>query len=969
MDLSKLEERIRNNLYSAGNCYWDTLNYLEEVDGQLVPTNNSTPFSTLWENSVVQGVVNNNEIDKLHRFDSPEYAENFDELARHLPYQTLASIFATPCTIQMQMYLRLKDIQELGVSVSNRVKRVIIPRDTVITHRSGTTYGLLFDIEISVTDGVLVDAVYLDNNNPMKNLLSPVIRVSRLRERLTDYQLNEEIVELTIDVDQFKREVETSPVTVATGFSKTFPLTDQFYHARVFTRVQGVWIEFTTAFSDFIYDPRSTIPTAVVKHLGNMVSVTIPQIFLTNGNVGSEVKIEFYTTKGYQTVDYTQSTEGTWKVKFINQDASIQQYTVPLENFKDVFVITNGTFSGGSDMPDFETQRAQVVAGDIDNDPITELELQSRLRRAGFSYIHAANYLTENTYLAGKTLPLYQANSVEVMYPGGNIPVLLDTLRDIYGVIVNGDNTTITPNAIVRYENGQTNLLSDSDMAQLNNLPTNELLTELNEYRYLNPAFHYVVERLQTSNRLYVYHMRTPKVINRDFVGSNQDAEGAISISSIEVRYNEGAYKLTVRTLATSTYRELANTAFIAQLGVLSSTNQKLAMNHTTVERDDDGNYTFIFDISTLFDIRYGSGLKLSSLSTEYNEAGFIDLESRFEFSFNLVDELPVQLDTQWYLSVDKSKLPEYFQVVTLEAATVQLGYRVDALYCPVRTLPGQQGFKTYPADVMAYYQQDIYARDSAGNLIFTDNPDYDVNEPISETNPAFHYHKLHTKGDPIIVDGSHQVLHAAGTVMVDDSGIPIPDERNQPVIETSLICSDYRFSVAEIEATEAADNILATIESDINPLRVNMLQRSELFYSVSTTVGNITVRLDSETNAYIKREISLRFDVTVDPITYGEANTRALIESKIRKVCGQVINGATSFSANELVSKIDDEIADSVIGFRIVKVGDLDTPASFSVVNDGDVIGLAPKLEVDGSGQITITDDIDVNIVLESRA
>ena len=967
LDLDEMEKRIQENKYSPANSYWDVLTLLEQANSDLVPLNNSTPWTTLLGHGIVQAVINNNEIDKLHRNLSPEYAENYEELARFLPYQTLALIYAKPLTTTAKLYLRLRDIRDYGVVVSAREKKVLIPRDSIYSHSDGTKFGSLFDIEITLTDGSVVDAVYVDNTNPIKSLVSPVIKVAHLQRRLDDNTLDDEIVELTINLDQYSKSVTTYPITAATGFSKTLTVSNQFYHARVYTRQSGSWVECTTAFSDFIYDPRATIPTAVLKLTDTLVNISIPQIFITNGLVGSEVKVELYTTKGYQTLDYSLTNDSTFSIDFTNRNLDTLTYSNPLKQFSDVFLLMNDKFIGGEDIPSFDVLREQVVKENLTSDPITELQLTATLNRLGYSFIHASNYLTENTYLASKALPLYTTDTANVLHPGGNLPILLENLSESYGVLDNGNNYTITPDAVIKYINGQSVLLNSNEVTTLLNNTTLNLVSELNTVRYLNPVFHYVVESLVTENAIEVYHLRSPSIVTRDFIGINPNGEGTIGVSGVAIAYNKTGYTLEVTTASTSYYQGLDDTAFIAQLVVSSTTGQKLSMNHTGVERTEDGDYVFTFNLSTNFDIRRELGIDVTSLTTEYNEPGFINLTQLFELSFNLVSDLPETLDTQWQTRVESSKLPSLFQVVTLESVTVSFGERIDAIHCPVRTLAGSVEYVTHTEDVLAYHEKDVPQRDSNNRLIFTDNPDYTDSEPVSETNRPFIYQYEHRAGDPVIVNGVHQVLYPAGSVVLDEFGQAVELNRGVFSIETALICADMRFILAEVSDTLVADQLLGDVQSDIDPLRDKMIQLSELFYDVSRTVGKTTVRISAEKTAYIDREVSLVFDVVVDTLTYRDADTRDLIVTKIKETASNLINGATSFSSNSLITAIDAALGTSVIGFRLERLASLDDVTSFTVTTEGDVLGIAPKLEIDNTGKLAITDDITINITLES--
>jgi hypothetical protein len=734
MTYDDLAAAIAANKYNPGNIYWDSLKLMEDNLGGVVIQNATSPMATLLAHSVIMAVMNNEEVAKLERMESPEYSSNFDELSRFIPYQKLNLIHAIPAVIPVTLYLGLEDLLTYGVS-DNNTRKVIVPKDTTITHNDGITYGFHHDLMITVTDGSVVDAVYQDNTNPLVNLLSPVIKVGRYNRRGETGDVEGTLLSFNIDMYQFDKTSVIYPVTKSGGFSRILDLPDQYYHARVYTRRGNDWIELRTAFSDFNYDPNDSIPTAVIKHLGTSIEVAIPYIYITKGLVTSEIKVELYTTRGEISVNYTKSNAEDFTIAFKNRSPDIEMYVSPLRTFKASAALSSANQSGGRNLPDFNEMRSLVASINTNSETITEAQLRTQLTRLGYGFIHHSNYLSENVYLASKALGVMSSDGASVMSLGGSLPTLLRDLSDIHGHYHNGNNHTITPKAIVTLENSQVSLLTEAEAIVFKSLSDAELIDKTNANMYLSPLFHHVFELNDVSNQLHIYRLDAPILESRNFIGVNPNAVGTISVNGVGVTKVDTGYTLVIDASATAVYQGMSSSAWVCQLVVTGYNGVRVSLNHSSVIRDSDGNYKFVFDLTTLYDLQDGRGIKFTNLTSIYGDQTHISLNPTLSVGFVLVDNLPVGTGTTWHSIVDESKLPSDFQVVSLEDITLKLGTQLQSLHRPIRTMAGSTTYLSHSVDVLEYYDEDVAETDEDGYVKFTDNPDYDSALPIGADN------------------------------------------------------------------------------------------------------------------------------------------------------------------------------------------------------------------------------------------
>lgn len=949
-----LEEQIRNNKYNAENSFYHSLDAMSDV---VVAQNATMPLIALLEHQVLSSTVTNSEIDLVNRYLNPNYCDTHETLARHLDYRTLNTIHAIPANTTITLALGVQDLYNYSYMLQDGTRRVVIPEDTVIGYKDEIYYGIHHAIQITLRDNETIDVSYIDNKNPLLELTNPVIE-SRFRN---SSDISNSYTSKTLEFDivcyQFKRTNYTYPVNETLGFTKTYTLTDQYYHARVFSRSGTEWIELNTYFSEFIYNSYSDVGAVVVALSGDQLTLKIPQIFFNRGMIGTEVKVVLYTTKGDINADYGLSLLPDWSVVFNNNDSRYNLLVNPLTKFRDVYVYGNGKLLSGVDIPTVDTLRKKILLSDDGNAPVSEAQLESRLNNLGYNLVHEHNYVSDNLYLASKRLDDIELSDSTVMVSGGGLDIILGDLSDCHGVISNGSNYTLTPSIRCKLDNGLLTVLSNSEVNTLSNLGLEDTLSTYNTGNYLATPFYYLIEQLEYNTLVSVFDMDDVAVTYRDFIGSNTNTNGLISTRDYTLSKVTTGYKLTIVAITNDSFLNYDDDSFIPQLVADDVDGTRYSIIGTMLGRGPDGEFIYEFLLDSTYDLSYLGTTKLTSITNSINGYN-AKLEDTFQLTYNLVKDLPNDIGTTYRASTDSSKLPAQYQVITLEELTLKFGEKLDSLYTPVITYPGSPVLQYHTNDVQAAYSDDVFERDENDFIVFVANPDY----VEGGDEPRFTYNKLHSAGDLIFEeDGTTPKLAITkGQVITNAAGEPVLEARTIQQIQTKLVLVDYKYQLVGTHFEDIKAAIRYSIEEDIEPLEEVMFGLTELKYSLSTSIGDVMVQYDSDTSGSITSGMSFVLTVVVDKVTYSDSAVRTLINTNIQAAISTYVN-TSKFSSSELTARINDSIGETVEGFNITSINGRSDIINFTLGSTSDVIGVKAVLELGVDNKIKLTPDIRV--------
>ena len=327
-------------------------------------------------------------------------ASTAEELYKHMSDYDYINVFATPSTATLTMIVDKDYIISHGEIYNNNYYQVIIPKDTVFT-LGNVNFGIYYPICIRINKHTLSPIVLYDlsTDNPLKTMGSNLVNYTSFS------YMSMNVISIEFPVYQFVKTTKVESITPSNGFAKTYNFNDKFYAIRVYSTKDNVITELNYTFSNSVYDSYTPTAKIVVEPDSNELSVTIPQIYFTNNQIGSIITIEIYTTKGNITNNVSTLTTSQITANY-NLNKNSSKYSTILGRIPTpIFNVSSVRLSGGTDGLTFEEMRDRVIHNSFHNTVlVTPTDLENYFKDNGFKIKKYEDNLTNLTYFAYKVL-------------------------------------------------------------------------------------------------------------------------------------------------------------------------------------------------------------------------------------------------------------------------------------------------------------------------------------------------------------------------------------------------------------------------------------------------------------------------------------------------------------------------------------------------------------------------------------
>lgn len=891
----------------------------------------------------------------------PVAAQTPDELYLHMSDKDYINRFATPAVTTMDVLMNLKEAtNKMVLDPLTGISKLVIPRNSMFTV-ANVNFSIQYPIEIRQLAHGGIQVVYdATIPSPLQPLTTNVIPHEIRTNTDGDY------IHFQFEVMQFDIISQTGSLSSAVDFSIDIPMNDQFYFARVYVQDNlSNWVEIKTTHTDEVYD--IAVPTAVIKVVSNVATVSIPQIYTATGVLNSGIRIDVYETKGilnmilweYPLTAFT----ATW-VALNPTDAT--PFVAPMSTIQNMAVYSTAVVSGGTNAKTFLDLRTQVInnATGAPNIPVTNAQIAGNLSINGYNIIKNIDNITNRVFLATKDMPMptdqtliTPANAMMAL-----ITITLSKLLLINSVIDNGASVTITPDTIYQNVNGVVSPVNSGDLRTLLSSTNDKLAQAVSTGNYLYTPFHYV---LDTHNNAFVvrpYYLDNPQVTTKLFGAQNDTTLLQVNTGSYAITRTATGYQITIVTQSGATYQALNDSDVFVQLSYIPHGERDYAyLNGTLVGKTTAGERIFTFDLSTNFNVDSTDNIQLSKFlmyTTQPRLTG-----SPLLNNFDIVYSTTANVGPQWVNSgvdnlLGRFILPKNVIGITHEVLRVNFGYALGTLWARSRSVISTTQYQQYPTDVPRLYENDIYQLDANGSAVTFDN----AGNPVTTL--------LHAKGSPVLDStGNPILLHHAGDVVMDQNGIPIVANIRDITRQLNIMLLEgaYWFAndaTANNYRAQITQSIVDWLTLDLVNMDAQVLEQTNVYFYPNSTLGSIRAMIDNGIIKNIVAAQSFTVNLSVSKLVYNNLALRQqLTNSTISTIRDQLTSSVISLDA--ITTALKAQYGSDVISVLVSGLGGLDACSVITVLDNSNKCSIKKKLVAMPNNSLIVSEDVSVNFVL----
>lgn len=918
------------------------------------------PFAAALEHGTMASRVAVDAHESILRRAYPSMAQTVGELYFNMYDDAYLGRFSTPALTYFEHLIPKDEILAKVVPYgTDGVKKLVIPSKTSVTI-ADTVFTSQYPIEIRQMRHGGLNFVYdLSQVSPVQALESNVVESKELNIA------GREFIYLRTPMYQVRLNTYQDSLNPATTFSASYTFQDQFYYARVYisdsTSVTG-WREIKTTHTDQVFDPATL--TAILTVDNNLLKVQIPLVYNLQGQSSGELRVDIYTTKGSIDLDLGSYAADQFQVDFNPIDDDVT-YVSPLNTFSTYMVLNPSRVSGGSNALTFAELRDAVIDNTMatPNIPITNAQIAATVERSGYNLVTNINNITKRQFLAARRLPP-PTNGSTISGAGCRMSQLTLNMAQIansQNVKDNGSRVTILPSMLYRYVNGVIYLVSDAEQDALLASPPENIARWTLDNRSLYSPFHYVLDASGDNFDVRPYYLDNPSIVRKTFVGENDTTQLQASIDTYSILKTDAGFEITVQLTSSDQFKLVDDELVVIQMGYKPlGENQYASVNGTLVGYSNNGERIYRFLIASDYDVDSLGGLYTTNMSM-YDEAQVefsMGMQHDIDFSI-IITDTPTPGFSAGELDgmVQAHLLPPVFMTVVRERLTVQFGYDMSEIWRRNRTVLGPESYKTYAADVPAYYAENVYKNTSSGQPEIT----YD--------GTTIHYTVLHRAGDPILdAQGNPVMAHLKGDVVLDADGEPELLEPRKIMREFTMFLVDglYYFATEEASVsyrTEIPMQVVTWLINDIDQIQKRLMEEAEIYLYPITTFGDTLAKVNEDLTSTVSIDQALTVTYYMTPASYGNTALRPSLSNSTKEIVNAALQQTTIAKSNTL-SQLALNAGDSVVNVDIGGLGGVNNFPVLTVLDSSVQLGLRKKLTVLSNQKLLVEDDLNINFL-----
>lgn len=953
-------DMVRNNPTLVQRLALDQYRSFLAGDYDIVdPTN---PFVFLIEASSMNATAAMVRNETNLRRQYPSMAVTDQEIYLHMSDRDYLDRFAEPSYTTISLILGYDEVQQRAVAYgSGGNRRLMIPRNSEFTV-ADHVFTMLNPIEIRVMSHGGLQIVYnTDSPSPLEPLESNQLNWTAFRVQGE----SQDFLKIDIPIKQLRIATNYGKLNLATGFTQVYNFTDQFHYARVYyARADGSWKEMRTTHTDQVYDPLT--PTAVLKLLTNKLQVTIPQVYLTTELINSDLRIDIYTTEGPLELNLSDYPATRFSARWLDLDGDqYSAYFAPLSVFTTYSIFSSDTVTGGRNALTFAELRLRMLdnaLGDF-KQPISEAQLSVSLQDLGYTVVKDVDNVTDRTYLATRSVPV-PTGSDAISGIGCAIRSLLasmDTLAGYSTVADNGTRITVLPETLYLETSGVLEVVDQAVIDAINALDTENKTRLVSSRKYLYSPFHYVLDRSSDVFDLRAYYLGRPTINFKNFVDENPTTGISVSIGDYDVTRTASGYHLTIACRSSDAWKDLSDPSALIQVSFIPKGEVDRAyLNMTLTGVNASGERIYECDLTTNYDIDSSDSLTLTNFQMYENPADThsTSLTQTFEFTFiagnlNLPSFQASYLDSQMGIHI----LPAGSKAISRETISIELGRAVQALWTESRSIPSEEDYQRYQADVPATWPTTVYATDpQTGTIKITYDPQ----------TQQVGYTILHRAGDPMTdAFGNALYAHRKGEVVTDGDGdvVVVNSRKLNHQLDLFLMDGTYWFAndpTVIKYRDDTAWSIVEWVTEDIPSFTQALLEQTRLLFYPQSTLGPVNALVVDNKNQVISSEQSLSVVFYLTGEAFRDVALKTALEATARSVISKAFASA-QVTISGIVTEILAKVGSDAITVTVSGLGGDAELAALTLVDETARLSVKKKLSALSNGQLTVIEDIQV--------
>jgi hypothetical protein len=897
----------------------------------------------------------------------PSLAQTQEDLYLHMSDTDYVNRFSIPAEATFSLrFNKAELINAMVYEDATGYMKLVIPRNTYFTV-DVYTFSLQYPIEIRLLHNNGLQITY--NNDivsPLQSLVSNTIEYTILEDaNFIEY------VKFDVPVQQFYITQSTTPISLGKDLAMAIPIADQYFYARVYHKNPQTlkWDELLTVHNAMVYDVKK--PTAVLQVLDGYLSVKIPQIYVTTGQLTSTIRVDLYQTKGQINIplaDYNSDAVSiTWKTFDSTEVGS--KYSAALPNMN-VAAYSDSIVIGGKNEMEFSTLRDNVInnaTGPIEQ-AITPARLVAQMQNAGYSVVKNIDNVTNRVFLATREMPSPDVvklttssdNAVRLLTAAAasiqTLTTSTERLASLPSVVDNGESLTIKPDTLYQIVNGVINPVQASEVQRLLSLPADKLAQEVTEGNYLSTPFHYVFDTSNNAFEIRPYYLDAPVAQSKVFVKQNDTTLLLVGTSNYALIRVDSGYKLIVYTRSDDAYKALPDSQVFAQLAFVPySERDRAYVNGLLVGKTSAGERVFEFDLSTTFNVDSSDHLDLTKFTMYNNESRIT--KTPLTNTFDLVYSTSAVLSSRWVPNevdavLGKHLLPNQVAGINQEQITMKFGEALDMLWTRARSVVSSIVYDVWDSDQQAFYKEDIYEYQPDGTK-------------LKIVNGQLQYTILHHKGDPILdQDGHITYEHRKGDLKRDSSGQLVQANPRGILRQLDLMLLEGVYWFANEDTTvqyrKSLTNVLVDwIVNDLESFKDALLDKTRVYFYPKTTSGVIPVYVLDGALTNIDAGQAFTVTLGVSKQVYDNPNLRARLDTVTVSVLYTALQQKT-VSISAILKALSEAYGSDVVDIQITGLGGSDNYSVVTVADETDRLSIRKRLVALPDGKLAAEEDVN---------